>query len=377
MKIGIDARFLSSKPTGIGEYCAHLVTRLAGLDSENEYIVLVHSSYPETLDVGENFRIVSYEANPVSSHTLYKLHRFLEKEEVHLFHSLFPLAPLFFKKEIIVTVHDIQPFLTPYMSPKKETIPRFFTSLFYQWMYPHVLKHADWLIAVSEATKNYMIELFPMFREKTVVIHSGISEEWFEERISEQARQRVESYNLPERYILYEGGCRPSKNVRNMLRGFTIFTRERQDLQNIQIVLALQDDGYLDSVKRMIKSMHLCKQARIITGLNDYELKIIYKDALLLLFVTKYEGFGFPALQSQAVGTPVIASTSAALPEVVRDSAILVDPDDSNEIGNAIIRLLTDQSLYQDLVRRGAENVKKYSWNNTARQVLEMYKHLT
>ena len=377
MKIGIDARFLSSRPTGIGEYCEHLITSLAGLDTENEYFVLVHSSFTRSLNVGENFRIAAYEANPVSSHTLYRLHRFLEKQELHLFHSLFPLAPLFFKGEIIVTVHDIQPFLTPYMSPGKKNIPHFFTSLFYQWMYPHVLKRADWLIAVSEATKNYMIELFPAIREKIVVIHSGISEEWFGEPVSEQARQRVESYELPERYILYEGGCRPSKNVRNMLRGFSIFARERQDLQNIHFVLALQDDGYLENIKQHIKSMHLGKQVRIITGLNDEELKILYKNALLLLFVTKYEGFGFPVLQAQSVGTPVIASTSAALPEVVRNSAILAEPNDINQIGHAIICLLTDQSLYQDLVRRGTENVKKYSWNNTARLVLEMYKHLT
>ena len=112
-------------------------------------------------------------------------------------------------------------------------------------------------------------------------------------------------------------------------------------------------------------------------GLHPEELKMIYKKSLILFFVTKYEGFGFPVLQAQAVGTPVLASTSAALPEITRDSALLVDPDNEDEITAGLIRLLSDQSLYKAFVQRGHENVKKYSWHNTASRVLQAYKHLT
>ena len=230
---------------------------------------------------------------------------------------------------------------------------------------------------MSEATKNYLVELFPFLREKVIVIHSGIAEEWFEEIDDVQDRRVTERLALPERYILYEGTCRPSKNLKNMLRGFYSLSRRRQDFQNIYLLLALHDDGYLKDVKQLIEETHLSEQVRIITGLRSDELKVLYKKALLLFFVTKYEGFGFPVLQAQAVGTPVLASTSAALPEVGRDAALFVDPDNPGEITNELQRLLTDQSLHTELVKRGYENVKKYSWHNTAHRVLEIYKHLT
>ena len=99
--------------------------------------------------------------------------------------------------------------------------------------------------------------------------------------------------------------------------------------------------------------------------------------ALLLLFATKYEGFGFPVLQAQAVGTPALISTSAALPEITRGSALSIDPDSPEAIAEGLIRLLTDQALYKGVVNSGSENVKQYSWLNTARRVIEIYKHLT
>ncbi|MCD6385799.1 glycosyltransferase family 4 protein [Candidatus Sumerlaeota bacterium] len=377
MKIALDARFLSNRPSGIAEYCENLITHLAELDTHTEYIVLIQPGYSSRLNVPDNFEVVQYDAEPISLKTVLRLNHFLSRRDVMVFHSLFPLAPLFFKGKLIITVHDIQPFLNMLSLDNKAGLMHTCSSLFYQWVYPRILRRADWLIAVSEATKNYLVELFPFLREKVIVIHSGIAEEWFEEIDDVQDRRVTERLALPERYILYEGTCRPSKNLKNMLRGFYSLSRRRQDFQNIYLLLALHDDGYLKDVKQLIEETHLSEQVRIITGLRSDELKVLYKKALLLFFVTKYEGFGFPVLQAQAVGTPVLASTSAALPEVGRDAALFVDPDNPGEITNELQRLLTDQSLHTELVKRGYENVKKYSWHNTAHRVLEIYKHLT
>ncbi len=377
MRIGIDARFISAKPTGIGRYSEQLLTHLAQMDDEDEYVVLAHSGVISRLDLGENFKVIAHDVNPISSRTIFRLHKLLEKEGITIFHSLFPLAPLLFKGQLILTVHDIQPFLLPYSGAEKDNIRRLFSSLFYQWIYPRILHKAGWLVAVSEATREYMIELFPNVKDKVVVIHSGIAREWFEDISDDEIRRVTESHALPERYILYNGGCRPSKNLKSMVQSFVSLVRERPDLQNIQFILAVHDDGYLGDVKKYIQQKGIDERIKIIIGAGIDELRVLYKKALLLAFVTKYEGFGFPVLQAQAAGTPVLASTSAALPEVSRNAALLVDADDTSEIKAGFLKLLTDQSLYQELVKRGGENVKKYSWNNTARQVIEMYKHLT
>lgn len=377
MKIALDARFLSKKPSGIAEYSENLISHLAEIDTQNKYIILTQRGYSSRLNLPDNFEIVQYNAEPFSLKTVFRLSQFLSRLDAMVLHSFFPFAPLFFSGKLILTVHDIQPFLNMIeLGNKKYGRRHSWASYFYQWLYPRILRRADWLIAVSEATKNYLMELFPYLREKVIVIHSGIAKEWFDEIEDDEVREVTERFALPERYILYEGTCRPSKNLKNMLRGFYNLSKLRQDFQNIYLILALQEDGYLRDVKQLIEQTHLSQRVRILTGVRSDELKVLYKKALLLYFVTKYEGFGFPVLQAQAVGTPVLASTSAALPEVGRDGALFVDPDDPGEITNELLRLLTNQSLHTELVNRGYENVKKYSWRNTASRVLEIYKHL-
>lgn len=377
MKICLDARFLSNKPTGIGEYSEHLINNLAAIDKSNEYIILVSSNYNPRLNVGSNFNIIQYDANPVSLKTLFSLSSFLAKNSIPVFHSLFPLAPLFYKGKLLVTVHDVQPFLPELTLGENMRFSHLVSVFFYQWVYPKVLKRADWLITVSEATKKYLIQLFPQIRDKIVVIHSGVGEEWFEELPAEVIRRATETLQLPEQYILYEGGGRPSKNLHRMLRAFARVRHEQPNLQNLVLILNLYDDGYTGQVKRLIKNLGLTQYVRIINSLRGEERRVLYKQAKLLFFVTKYEGFGFPLLEAQAVGTPVLASTSAALPEISGESALLVDPDNEEEIAAGLIRLLTDQGLYQELINKGYANVQKYSWRHTVTQLLEVYNHLT
>jgi glycosyltransferase involved in cell wall biosynthesis len=183
-------------------------------------------------------------------------------------------------------------------------------------------------------------------------------------------------YSLPKRYILYEGSSRPSKNLRKMLRGFSILRKNRADLQDVECVLVLHGDAHKDEVKSLVRQLGLADKVHLLAEVSTENLKILYKKAQILMFVTKYEGFGFPILQAQAVGTPVLTSTSAALPEISRNSAILVDPDKEDEIAGGLVTLLTDKSRYDDLIQLGYENVKKYSWKNTASRVLEVYQHL-
>ncbi len=376
MKISIDARFLTGKPTGIGDYCEKLLVHLSKLDKENEYLILVNPAVSARLKLDDNYTIQPIEYEPISYNTIFWLHRFLEKNKVTIFHSLFPLAPVFFKGTLIITVHDIQPFLSMLMLPEKEGFLKGISSVVYEWLYSRALKRADWIITVSKATRNYLVELFPFTKDKVIVIHSGIGAEWFKEIEEEAMTTFTKAHDLPERYLLYEGSCRPSKNIRNMLSAFKILYTQRQDFKNIVFILALYDDGYLEDVKDMIKDMRISERVRVLTSLRQEEIRILYKKAHIMLFITKYEGFGFPVLQSQAAGTPVVVSTSAALPEITRGSALTVEPDDPEEIAVGISRLLTDQSLYKELVKRGYENAKQYSWENTARRVLEIYRHI-
>lgn len=161
-----------------------------------------------------------------------------------------------------------------------------------------------------------------------------------------------------------------------MLRAFDLFLKMGEESRDIGFVMVLTKDRFITDITQIIRQKKLQPHIRILEPVNQAEKRALYHHALLLFFATKLEGFGFPVLEAQAQGTPVVASQNDSLPEISGDSALLVDPDDEKVMAEALWNAVYDKKLRAELIERGKSNTAKFSWEKTARQMLEIYNHL-
>ncbi len=236
-------------------------------------------------------------------------------------------------------------------------------------------ERATKIITVSESTKNDLINLYGIDPKKIRVIYSGIEQE---SRIKNQESRIDEikaKYRLPECFILYLGTLEPRKNLVGLIRAYELLRKKLMIHDSKFIIPKLViagGKGWL--YKEIFDTIEKSKYVKdiILTGfVEEDDKQYIYKFADLFVYPSFYEGFGFPPLEAMSHGVPVITSNVSSLPEAVGDSAIMIDPYDHDELARAMERILTEDKLRNILIRKGLERIKKFSWQNCARETLE------
>ncbi|HNY26904.1 MAG TPA: glycosyltransferase family 1 protein [Candidatus Sumerlaeota bacterium] len=376
MRIAIDARYLNAHYSGIAKYSENLLNSLAKVDQENEYTVFIHTSFTRRLRLGENFRVVTYPALPVSMRTLFSFGQRVRRAKCDFLHSLSPMAPLLGIKRMILTIHDLN-LLNPEESPERAAPPLFRggrAAFFQRLAMPHFIRSATWLMTVSEATKNSLSQYFPSSEHKTIVIRSGVEETYCSPPEDALLQLVHKNLKLPQNYLLYIGTASPNKNLPRMLRAFGRVRQQHPDtLGSLKFILALGHDKLPPECQRIVRDMDLDEHIRILGPVTEEEKRVLYARATLLFSVTRGEGFGLPIVEAQASGLPVLAGADAAVPEVTCGSALLVNPGDEDLITEKLRMILTDADLRAQFAQLGRENVKRFSWETTAQRVVEIY----
>jgi len=376
MRIVIDARYLNGEYSGIAEYSESFLTHLAAEDTENEYVVFVHSNYKRDLALGENFKVKTFDARPVSLATLFRFGSVVRREKPALLHSLFPLTPFFYRGPLLVTIYDLQALLVPEFTGHRPAPLRKAYDLFYWWTYPTAVRRARYIVTVSEATRRDIARVFPHHVDRAIVVHSGIDAEALAECPPDLLEQTRRRYSLPERYLLYIGSTRPNKNLPTMIRAYAHAIRDHEALRDISLVLVISPDRFFAESRRLIRTLGIGEHVQIHRNITDDEKKAFYHGSRALYLVTKFEGVGLPLLEAQACSVPVLAADHAALPEMGGDSALFVDPDDASAIAEGLRRILTDEPLRRDLVEKGKRNLKRFRWQKTVQTIAQIYNHL-
>jgi len=376
MRIAIDARYLSSEYSGIGQYSEDFLTHLTAVDSENEYVVFVHPSYKRELPLGENFTVRKFNARPVSLATLLQFGSAVRAEKADLLHSLFPLTPLFYRGPLLVTIHDLQALLVPEFTGLRPWPIRKAYDLFYWWTYPASVKRARYIVAVSEATRQDIARVFPRSADRVIVVHEGVHADELAECPPELLDQTRVRYGLPEQYLLYVGSTRPNKNIPTMIRAYAEAIRDNPALSDVLLVLVVTPDRFFADCSKLIRALKIHERVQIYRNITPEEKKAFYHGSRALYMVTKYEGFGLPLLEAQACSVPVLAASHASLPEVGGDSALFVDPDNPQAIAEGLARILTEEALRQDLIEKGRRNLKRFHWEKTIKTYVQIYNHL-
>ena len=169
-------------------------------------------------------------------------------------------------------------------------------------------------------------------------------------------------------YLLYVGTLQPRKNLVRAIEAFGLLKRD----STLKFVIAGKKGWLYDEIFEKVKELNLENEV-IFTGyVPDEDLPELYKNAKAFIFVSLYEGFGLPVLEAMSYGIPVLTSNTSSLPEVAGDAALLVDPENTEEIAKGMERLLTDEKLRQQLISKGKEQIKKFSWEKAAKETLQV-----
>lgn len=363
MRIGIDARLVFYHQAGIGQYILRLTQALANIDRENNYILF--KSRKDSTPIVNQTNFKTEKLWTPSHHRFERLALSMELSVFRLdvLHSPDFIPPQYARFPTVITVHDLAFLL----------YPRFLThdSAQYYGQVDLAAKQAKHIIAVSESTKRDTVRLLGVPESKISVIYEA-AHPLFTPVTNEQTLDRVRTkYNLINDFILFVGTIEPRKNLPNLLRAF----KRLRDNYKSQAVLAIAGNrGWLaDEVDTVLDELKLGDAVRFLGGVPNEELVYLYNAAKVFVFPSIYEGFGLPPLEAMACGTPVIVSKVSSLPEVVGDAALLINPEDVEELTVNMWRVLSDNNLRAEMRAKGLKRAAKFSWERAARETLKVY----
>ena len=281
------------------------------------------------------------------------------KDIVHLPNQHFARYALFRRRPFIVTVHDIVRFRFHF--DRESLIERLMLKL-------DVLgvRRAAHIIATSKHTRDDLVQYLGIPKEKITVIYNGSDCRVFKPL-------NGEGELLDGRFILYVGSERPRKNLGRLFEAFAELRPEFDSLKLVKVGPVGRSRSYRQDTLRKLNCLAIMDDVVFVDYVPENDLAGYYKSAELLAYPSLYEGFGLPPLEAMCSGCPVVTSNTSSLPEVVGEAGIMVSPTDTGGWVEAMRRVLTDNQLRNEMVAKGLEQSKKFSWDRTAQQTLEVY----
>jgi glycosyltransferase involved in cell wall biosynthesis len=239
-----------------------------------------------------------------------------------------------------------------------------------------VVQSAKHVLAVSKSTKEDLTNIFQLPESKISVIYNALDERFAFAHTPEERKHVLERYQLKDPFILYAGKIRPHKNLHRLIEAFAVLKNELADdsaYKNLKLII-IGDELSKHQYLRLTVIRSGAQQDVRFFGFVPYPiLRVFYQSAVLFAFPSLYEGFGLPPLEAMANRTPVIASNTSSLPEVLDDAAVLVNPENVFDIARGMKLILLDDLLRQKLVQKGIDQVGKFSWRTAAEEVLNIY----
>jgi glycosyltransferase involved in cell wall biosynthesis len=379
LKIAIDVRRI--RDFGIGTYIRNLVQALAKVDCENRYI-LVAAAEDSRLFSGlpESFQTAVYnggESRP-SEHVAFPL--FLGRFNADVHHIPLNVVPMWMRKPYVVTIHDMSSLLFTQTSGFATSIRRY--------RFRRGLLRAAKVMAVSAATRRDVVDVLGIPAERVRLVYSAPAPEFFRHDHAADARAAgpqtldrerlriMERYQIQYPFLLYAGNIRPQKNIPRLVEAFAVVRNQLAShpvYHDLRLIIIGDEISRNAAVRHAVVHSRVENCARFLGFVPFDTLRVFYECAEVFVFPSLYEGFGLPPLEAMASGTPVVTSNVSSLPEAVGDAAVQVNPENVFDIARGIRDVLLDSVLRERLIARGHEQAARFSWDRTAREVIEIY----
>lgn len=370
LRIVIDARSVTDKKSGIGNTTEALIRHMLPLADDMEFTLLRHPSATRPIVEHPRAREIVYRGETKSIHTV--LGRGLARRlgAADLYHSPADIVPFGLTCPYVVTLHDLMWVEAPELASAFLPV-RLVNGLWYRGNFARSARGARRIIAISQATADAIGRVYPRQAAKVRVVHHGIEPERYSRERAGPRSLLDEIVPSGARFSLVVGQGSPYKNQPAMIRAFAQAMGSRTDHK---LVLVRRFSRVDREMRELLRRPDIARVVVPVSHVTDEVLFALYRHARMLLFVSRYEGFGLPALEAMAFGLPVLASTSPAVLEVTGDAALHADPDSERDIVDKIRRLDEDEPLRQRLIFAGSARVREFTWQRAAQQTLDVYR---
>lgn len=367
MKIAIEAqRIFRKNKHGMDFVALECIRYLQQIDKENEYYIFVKPGTDHCLQSFGNCHVIELHCPTYFLWEQIALPWAIKKIKPDLLHCTSNTAPLFGKTPLLVTLHDI--IFLEKKSGVNHSLYQEMGRIYRKWIVPRIIPKCKRIITVSDYEKKRIQDQFPNKKENIIRIHNGLSSLFSPER---KDKSIINKYISTDSYLFFLGNTDPKKNTRGVLRAYARYLQQSQhkkplliaDLSESQIHALLEQENIPEIKPYLYPSGYI----------SNMDLPALYAGAFAFLYPSLRESFGLPLLESMACGTPVVTSSTSAIPEIAGEGAILIEPTDIEKLATELLRLESDSSYYQQQVDYGLKRAALFSWEKTAKELLYLY----
>lgn len=372
MIIAIEAqRLFRAKKHGMDIVALELIKNLQAIDTINEYHIFIKDDVDNAiLTLNGNFHLHILPSSPYPIWEQYILPKAVAKIKADVLHCTGNTAPLFSPCPVVITLHDIIYLENNPLS--KGSIYQRFGNLYRKFIVPFVVQSAKKIVTVSQFEIGTILKRLPTLKDKLQVVYNGVGTHFFNNNADGYLEEVKRKYTLPDNFILFLGNTAPKKNLDNVVLAFSKAIESKSIDLNLVIV-----DFSRENLKSVLERLKVSDSIMAKISLPGYvkntDLPAFYGLSKIFLYPSLRESFGIPILEAMACGAPVITSNTSSMPEVASDAAVFVDPFDYNDMAEKLIRLATDNNLYQHMREKGLERAKYFTWTNTAKEMKLIY----
>jgi glycosyltransferase involved in cell wall biosynthesis len=370
MKIAIDARSSTlHQGTGIGTYTNNLISELLSLNSKDEFTLFCTGKFNENFNK-KNSNIVFSSGRHGGFYEKYYIPNTLNEIHTDLYHI--PQNGIGFdfdtKIPTVVTIHDLIPYIMP------ETVGKGYLERFLRDM-PNIISNSSGILTVSEYSKKDILKFFSFYPENKIFVTPLAANTNFKPLDKNNCKLYVENtYGVKDPYILYIGGFSLRKNVLGVIKAFSKVYKDLKKPYKLLLGGPIRDEG--EKLLTFVKENNLEDKIVFCGYLEDEILPVLYSGCDAFVYPSFYEGFGLPPLEAMSCKAPVITSSLTSIPEVTGDSAILINPNNINELETALVTLLNDENLKAILSEKGYLRSLEFNWRKTAKNTARAYEQL-
>lgn len=379
MRIGIDARFFGPVGKGLGRYTQKLIENLEKVDDSNQYFIfLKKDNFNSYKPKNRNFKKVLADYHWYTFSEQLKFPRLLRKYRLDLVHFPHFNVPLFYFGKFVVTIHDL--ILIHFPTIRSSTLsPTLYRMKFlvYKTVIKSAIYRSNRIIAVSEFTKKDILDNYKSVPQEKIQVTYEACEDYC--MLSPNKDDEIlKRYDIIKPYVVYVGNVYPHKNAENLAMAFKEVNKKNPSLgekEKIRLIFVGSEDYFYRRLKDFIRENDILNIS-FAGFVPDHELDVVFHNALAYVRPSLYEGFELPPLEAMAKGVPVLSSRHSCATEILGDSAYYFDALNIDELAQAIRKIADDKDLREELIKKGYEQAKKYSWKKMARKTLGVYESI-
>ncbi len=365
MKIAVNTRLLlKGRLEGIGWFSYETLKRITRAHPEHEFYFLFDRKYDEEFIFASNVHPVVIP--PQARHPLL-YYLWFEQAVPRVLRKIG--ADLFFSPDGYLSLNTRVPSMNVFHDLNFEHYPKdlpWIERKFYRHYFPEYAHKARRIATVSEYSKSDIVKLYGVDKTKIDVVYNGANEN-FKPISSFEIENTREKYSGGSPYFIFVGSLHPRKNLARLFAAFDLF--KKSDDRDVKLLIVGEKKWWTTEIDTAFEKMQAKEDVIFAGRLTIIDLHLVLASALATAYVSYFEGFGIPIVESYYCDVPVITSNVTSMPEVAADAALLVDPFSVQSIADALTQMAKDESLRQDLIEKGRERLKMFSWQKTSERL--------